>query len=170
MISADELTRLWHVHAAALVLICRVRCNGPEDCVQEAFIRLASQSPVPDDPVAWLARVARNAAITQHRSDTRRRRREQRAARDRPPWFEPVTNVAPFDDTASVIQVGLQQMEQTNREIVIAHVWGGMTFRQIGMAFGISRTSAHRKYNAGLESLKTCLSPTGGDDPTTKNN
>lgn len=34
--------------------MARARCATPEDCVQEAFVRLAKQDKLPDDPMAWL--------------------------------------------------------------------------------------------------------------------
>ena len=55
---AHRLARLLHAHGAALALFARQWCEQPEDVVQEAFCRLASQRTWPDDPVAWLYRHA----------------------------------------------------------------------------------------------------------------
>ena len=41
-------------HAAALTLFARQWCAAPEDVVQEAFVKLSAQRPLPNDPVGWL--------------------------------------------------------------------------------------------------------------------
>ena len=58
MLSSKELAGLWKSHSAPLLLIARGHCgaiaNGAaEDCVQEAFVRLATQDPEPRDPAGW---------------------------------------------------------------------------------------------------------------------
>ena len=60
-----------------------------EDVVQEALTSLLAQTPPPRDPVAWMYRAVRNAAIDQSRATSRRRRREQTVAESRREWFEP---------------------------------------------------------------------------------
>jgi RNA polymerase sigma factor (sigma-70 family) len=157
VISADELAKLWREHGAALMLVCRTRCANPDDCVQEAFVRLASQSPVPDDPVAWLARVARNAAISRARSEGRRKKYEERVASERKAWFEPISSDAYESVSTDEVQSALTQLDESTREIVVAHLWGGLTFRQIAEAFDLSHSSAHRQYAAGLERLRLLL-------------
>lgn len=158
MIGADELADLWRKHAASLTLLCRLRCSSPEDCVQEAFIRLARERPTPNDPVAWLARVARNEALSRWRSDQRRRQREQVVAAERPAWFvEP--RLGGDDSLASPaeVQTALEQLDEATREIVVAHLWSGLSFRQIAEAFELSSSAAHRQYTSGLERLRLLL-------------
>jgi len=155
VIGADELANLWRKHAASLSLLCRLRCSSPEDCVQEAFIRLAREVPVPDDPVAWLARVARNEALSRWRSEQRRRHREQLVAAERPAWFiEPRLGGDSTLASPAEIQSALQQLDESTREIVVAHLWSGLSFRQIAKAFDLSSSAAHRQYTAGLEQMK----------------
>jgi RNA polymerase sigma factor (sigma-70 family) len=158
VIAADELAKLWKEHAAALALVCRMRSSHAEDCVQEAFIRLATQDPVPDDPVAWLARVARNAAISRARSENRRRKREEQSAENRGPWFDNATDASYESITSEEAQAALAQLDEATREIVVAHLWGGLTFRQIAEAFGVSHSSAHRAYTTAMEQLRRRLS------------
>jgi len=157
VIAAEELARLWRLHAAALTMLCRSRCNSPEDCVQEAFVRLAHQDPVPNDLVAWLSRVARNEAIDRARSEARRRQRERQFQELRPQWFADSDVVDPGEERGEEIQLALEQLDLSVREVVIAHIWGGMTFRQIAEAFGISRSTANRHYQQGLASLRQSM-------------
>ncbi|HIG36326.1 MAG TPA: sigma-70 family RNA polymerase sigma factor [Oceanospirillaceae bacterium] len=157
VLSAAQLSTLWQKHAAALLLLARSRCDSPEDCVQQAFIRLATQEPEPDCPLAWLATVVRNEALSHSREQNGRRRREKIAAYDRPRWFQLSHEI--LTDTPSVdeLQNALLTLDDETREIVIAHVWTGMTFRQIAEAFDISRATAHRRYENGLQDLRRVM-------------
>ena len=162
MLSSAELSRLWERHSAALLLMARGRCGGTggdaDDCVQEAFIKLATQSPVPDDPVAWLSRVVRNAAIDAIRSNQRRANREAEASAQRPEWLEPVDSSALDNPSPHEIQQALGALDDVTRDIVVAHIWNQMTFRQIAEAFDLSPATTHRKYEAGIEALRNVMS------------
>jgi len=70
----EQLGRLVDEHAAALVLYARQWCAAPEDVVQEAFVKLASQRREPDNLLGWLYRVVRNGALAAARAERRRRR------------------------------------------------------------------------------------------------
>src|SRR5205807_3467026 len=83
----ELLGRLVDQHAAALVLYARQWCAAPEDVVQEAFLKLATRRPPPDNPVPWLYRVVRNAAVSAARTERRRQRHEAAAAARAAPWF-----------------------------------------------------------------------------------
>lgn len=159
MISPEELARLWRSHAQGLLLLCRARCQEAEDCVQEAFIRLAAQDPAPDDPLAWLSRVARNEAITRCRAAERRQARERVAGQQRMEWFrsESPLGASMATESLAALEAGLRQLDRETLEIVVAHVWGGLTFRQISAAFGMPRSTVNRRYHEGLASLKTLL-------------
>ena len=157
VISATELARIWEQHAAGLLLLARARCPSAEDCVQEAFVRLAVQPTVPDEPVAWLARVVRNLAISQLRSDQHRRIREEKASRERPEWFTSQRESSADELQPADVQTSLSGLDSQAREIVVAHLWSGLSFRQIALAFDISPSMAHRRYVDALERLRQSL-------------
>ena len=163
--SSSQIADLWNQHAAALQLLARARCNVAEDCVQEAFARLATEDPAPEDAVAWLARVVRNESISQLRKAQRRRRREDVFAHERSPWLQPPDS---FNDdliAADEIQQGLLSLDTESREIIIAHLWTGLSFRQIAEAFAISSSAVHRHYHTALARLRDQLgvSPLGAE-------
>src|SRR5271155_3553001 len=81
VMAPGEVARLIDTHSAPLVLYARQWSDSPEDVVQEAFIKLVRQSRPPDDTVAWLYRVVRNAALDDAKMARRRQRRESAAAR-----------------------------------------------------------------------------------------
>ncbi|MGC3971460.1 MAG: RNA polymerase sigma factor [Pirellulales bacterium] len=158
-IAVDILASLVARYAGPLALFARQWCEtggraSVDDIVQEAFVQLAQQINVPDDPPAWLYRAVRNGSISSRRSWLRRRRREQSAAVVRPDWFQP-NDDARLDAAAAT--EALSQLEGELREIVTAHLWGGLTFDQIAGLVGISSSTAHRRYREGLEQLRNRL-------------
>jgi RNA polymerase sigma-70 factor (ECF subfamily) len=150
----EALVRLVDERAAALVLYARQWCDAPEDVVQEAFIKLARQSRPPDHVLPWLYRVVRNGALSAARSARRRRRHEAAAAARTPDWFLP-SDSARLD--AAVAAQALQRLPADEREVVVAHLWGGLTFEQIGELTSTSASTAHRRYLAALSALRTRL-------------
>jgi RNA polymerase sigma-70 factor (ECF subfamily) len=166
-IGLEILGRLFDEHAAALALFARPWCDAPEDVVQDAFVALARQAPAPDRPVAWLYRVVRNGAIAAARRSRRRKRREQRAAGREStggaPWFDAT------DDRIDAAQAArlLDELDAETRAIIIARVWGGLTFEDVARLQGCSLTTAHRRYQAGLARLHERLeSPWTPTSPT----
>ena len=150
----ERLGQLVDELAGALTLYARQWCASPEDVVQEAFVRLASQRQPPDNLKAWLYTVVRHAAISAGRSERRRRQHETAAAASRPTWFEPADN-ARLD--AAAVTGALETLPGEQREALVAHVWGGLTFEQVGALTGVSASTAHRRYLQALERLRERL-------------
>lgn len=150
----SPLSRILDQHAAALVLYARQLCSDPEDAVQHAFIKLSDFEPWPDDLRAWLYRVVRNEAIGQWRSEQSRRKREQAVAQSRAAWFDP--NPGDRIDADHAV-AALAKLEPNQREIVVARIWGGLSFREIAELIGISSSTAHRDYQQALQALQNEL-------------
>ena len=147
-IGPETLGELYDRHAAALVLYARQWSVTPEDVVQDAFIALARRRVAPDQALAWLFRVVRNGALAASRHDRRRARREGKVAAPAA-WF------AAGDDAidARHAQGLLADLDPAARSVIIARIWGGLTFDAIAQAEGCSLTTAHRRYQAGLAQL-----------------
>jgi RNA polymerase sigma-70 factor (ECF subfamily) len=145
-----------------LRLYARQWCAGPEaeDAVQEAFLSLARQSVLPDQVAAWLHRVVRNAALSAGRSRHRRKAREARASSGEA-WFSAVDDQL---DAQSATRL-MAELELHCREVIVARIWGGLTFDQIARLQGCSLTTAHRRFQQGLAQLherleRPCSTPT----------
>ncbi len=149
----ELLARLIERHAAALVLYARQWCAAAEDVVQEALVKLAGQRVLPRNVPAWLYRVVRNGAISAARAESRRRRHEAEAAQARP-WFQADTDAVMDSETATL---ALRQLPLEQREIIVAHLWGGLSFEDAGQLAGCSSSTAHRRYLAGLALLRERL-------------
>jgi RNA polymerase sigma factor (sigma-70 family) len=151
--SPSDLARLIDLHGAALVLCARQWCIEPEDVVQEAFLKLARQSMVPDDAVAWLYRVVRNGAIDAGKLARRRRRRETAAARPVRWFIEPEVDGL---DAATAV-AALERLSPEEREVIVARHWGGLSFEQIALVVGCSTSTAFRRYSSGVDQLRERL-------------
>jgi RNA polymerase sigma-70 factor (ECF subfamily) len=158
----SQLAQLVDRHAAALALYARQWCRAPDDVVQEAFVKLAAQRPPPARAAAWLYKVVRNAAISAGRGERRRRRHESEAAARAASWFVPTEGAALDGESATR---ALEALPPQLREPVVAHLWGGLSFGEIGELMGLSASTAHRRYLEGLAALRErlrvpCPSPT----------
>ena len=154
--SARLLADLIDTHAAALGLFARQWCAVPEDVVQEAYCKLAGQSTWPDDPVAWLYRVTKNAAIDAGKADHRRKRREAAVARP-VRWFVEA-EVDGLDAAAAM--AALEHLPADQREAIIGRLWSGMTLEQVAAVAGCSVSSAHRRFESGIAALRERLGVT----------
>ncbi len=150
----EQLGRLIDAQAAALVLYARQWCASPEDVVQEAFVKLAARTPSPDPVLPWLYRVVRNGALSARRADSRRKRHEAVAAARQPAWFVPSEGTA-LD--ALTVSAALQTLPLEQREVLVARLWGGLTFEQIAELTSTSSSSTHRLYHAGIAALRERL-------------
>ena len=161
----EQLGRLVDGHAAALVLYARQWCAAPEDVVQEAFIKLCREHPEPDNVAAWLHRVVRNGALSAARAERRRKRHESAAAAVVPGWFVPAEEAALDAEAATA---ALEALPPELREPLVAHVWGGLTFEQVGELTGVSSSTAHRRYLSALSALRERLRVPCPNRPTTR--
>jgi RNA polymerase sigma factor (sigma-70 family) len=158
VMDSDRLGRMIDQHAAALELYARQWCGAAEDVVQEAFLKLAQQTRPPDNPAAWLFRTVRNAAINAGVAEGRRRRHESEAVDRARGWF----HASPGESSSDAIdpvaaEAELRHLPVEQREVIVAHLWGGLTFEQIGQVSGTSSSTAHRLYAAGLSALRERL-------------
>jgi RNA polymerase sigma-70 factor (ECF subfamily) len=151
-IEPELLGRIFDEHASALVLYARQWSDRPEDIVQDAFVALARQRWRPDRVVPWLYRVVRNASIAEARSDRRRRHREALVSGTEG-WF------AAADDRIDAAEATrlLADLTLEEREVIVARVWGELTFEEIARLQACSLTTAHRRYVAGLARLQERL-------------
>ena len=150
MISPHDFARLVEKHGPPLVLYARQWCAMPEDVVQEAFLKLVGQGRPPRDVVSWLYKVVRHGAIDAGRATARRHRRESAVAR--PVRYFVESEIDGLD--AAVAVAALQRLPVEQREVIVARLWGGLSFEQIAEAAGCSASTACRRFSAGIDTLR----------------
>ena len=153
-VGPELLGRMLDRHAAALALYARQWCRTPDDVVQRAFVQLARQSAVPEQVEMWLYRVVRNGAISAARAEQRRRQHENAAAEMACAWFVPSE---PSGLDAAAAAAALESLAADEREVIVAHLWGGLTFQEIAGVTGLSPSTAHRRYESGLRQLREIM-------------
>lgn len=151
----EQLAELVDRYGAALVLYARQWCDCPEDVVQTALLKLVRVRTPPDNLIPWLYRVVRNGAIDASRAARRRLKYETAAADHAPKWFSPSYDPTGLDARAAAL--ALAELPAETREIIVAHIWGGLTFEQIAAAVDSSAATCYRRYAAGLEILRQKL-------------
>lgn len=161
MMTPSEFARLLDVHGPPLILYARQWCATPEDVVQDAFVKLVALREKPNEVVAWLFRVVRNGAIDAGRTAKGRRRRESAVARPER-WF--VEEAADGLDAEEAVEA-LQRLAVEEREIIVARLWGGLSFEQIADVASCSASTAFRRFSAGIDTLRKEL---GLPCPTTR--
>jgi RNA polymerase sigma-70 factor (ECF subfamily) len=60
----------------------------------------------------------------------------------------------------------LERLPAELREVIVARLWGGLTFDQIAAVFGCSASSAFRRFEAGIAALREVLGVPCPTDPT----
>jgi RNA polymerase sigma-70 factor (ECF subfamily) len=151
-ITAEQLGRLYREHAPALRLYVRQWPSGDEDLVQDAFVKLAQQTPAPEQVLPWLYRVVRNGALAAGRGEARRRHRQDQVSVSEV-WFATAEDQLDAREATRL----LAELPLEQREVVVARIWGGLTFEQIAGLAGCSLPTAHRRYQAGLAALRERL-------------
>jgi RNA polymerase sigma factor (sigma-70 family) len=151
-ITPEELGSLYRTHAPALRLYARQWPCGDEDLVQESFIKLVQQASLPYKVLPWLYRVIRNGALAANRSAARRRQHQDRASSPEV-WFDTTDDrVDGREATRLLSELPLEQ-----REVIVARIWGGLTFEEIAELVDCSLPTAHRRYQTGLIKLRERL-------------
>ena len=141
-------------HGAALLLYARQWYWVPEDALQEALIDLLRQAPVPRHPVAWLFTTIRRRAMNLARAEQRRTRHQRKAAAEQATWFLSDDDT-PFEP--GELERMLAQLPQLEREIVVARIWGELSFEQIAALVTRSTSAVHRRYQRALGVLGSML-------------
>jgi RNA polymerase sigma-70 factor (ECF subfamily) len=154
----SELAALIKTQLPALLLFARQwPHDSPEDIVQEAFMRLLEQPVPPENVTAWLFTVVRNLSNNHIRSEKRRKNREIEKSSQNSSWFVAQDRDGETNDHHTELIEQLQQLPFQYREVIVAKIWGKLTFDQIAVIQETSTSSAHRIYQTGIKLLQEKL-------------
>ena len=138
----------------ALSVYARHWGGDAEDLVQEVLLKLVRETNWPDNPRAWAFRVLRNLALNRQRAGYRRTKHESLSAQQRESWFELRFDQVLDGDAATR---HLLNLSDDDREIVVARIWGELSFEEIAALVDRPLSTVHRRYGAALETLKQRL-------------
>jgi RNA polymerase sigma-70 factor (ECF subfamily) len=122
-----------------------------EDVVHRIFLALLERKVRPDDPRPYLFRAVRNTSLNYFRDRSR-----DVDLPDDEPWFKAET----VDCTAQLdLGRALRELQEDQRDVVMMHLWGGLTFQEVATALDISANTAASRYRYALLALKQVLTP-----------
>ena len=149
-----EIEELYRRHGAALVLFARAISGDrgrAQDAVHQVFLKLLESAGVDRaiDPKAYLFQGVRNTVF----NDLKRQHRQVELHPDSA-WFEP-----PERDHARerTLRRALSELAPDQREVVVLHVWGELTFTQVAEVLGISSNTAASRYRYALNKLRDVM-------------
>jgi RNA polymerase sigma factor (sigma-70 family) len=133
---------------------------GAEDAMQEALLAAVSAWPedgVPDNPVAWLVRVASRRLVEQYRRDTARRRREEivEAGGERAP--DPAS--AADDSLVLLFMCCHPALTPASAIPLTLRAVGGLTTREIAAAFLVPESTMAQRISRAKARVAASAEP-----------
>ncbi|HUI72143.1 MAG TPA: sigma-70 family RNA polymerase sigma factor [Spirochaetia bacterium] len=135
--------------------------EAAEDAVQEAMVAASTQwriKGLPDDPRAWLTRVAFRRMVDQIRSESSRRRREVEEAAKAPPVEEPpdLDAVPQEDDTLTLLFMCCHPSLSPSSAIALTlRAVGGLTTAEIAHAFLVPEATMAQRISRAKQTIKS---------------
>jgi RNA polymerase sigma-70 factor (ECF subfamily) len=158
----NEVTRIYRETIRPLYAYVSRRVGGDislaEDFVQEAWMRALNDWPgkgVPNEPLAWLLRVAHNVLVSHFRRVT-------------PQQIDPAFDVTAFDiedekfspaspDAAAAVGWGMTQLRRSHSEILEAFYFEGKTVLEIAAERSLSERAVEGRLRRARAKLKKKL-------------
>lgn len=160
MLTEAELVQIYREHTGPLYAFVSRRVGGDralaEDIVQDAWLRAVDTWPrrgTPDQPRAWLIRVARNLLVSHFR-------------RRRPTPVDPTELDLHADDycpetpwAAALVSWGLARLRRAQAALLEAFYFDGKSTREIAGEFGLSERAVEGRLRRARQNLKKRLRP-----------
>ena len=159
-VNANLIATLLQQHAVALRRYAAQWTICPDDCVQDAFVKLAGQTELPDSLAAWLYRVVKNGAINRAKSEQRREKHERLAAKQlavEKMAADQKLGGSRHTDEQIELETALAKLNPTDRELIVLRIWSQLTWEEIANLTDQSSSGAQRHYVAALKTLKHLL-------------
>ena len=144
----DSVRRLYEQHAKGLIAYA---CSfvttfaTAEDVLHQVFERLLrGDLAITGAPVSYLYRAVRNTALNKVRNRAGEVGFEEG-------WLE---SSKAMEHTAVEVQSALRELPEQQREVILMHVWGQMSFEEVAIALEISPNTAASRYRYGLSKLR----------------
>ena len=156
---AGALDTIWEHHADRAfrhALYVTGSREDAEDVVQTVFVRLAGLGADllgVRDLVAYLGAMVHREALAVSR---RRAPRDGRAVADADALLAEGSSPELDAERREVAEL-VAALPPEQREVLVLHVWGGMSFREIGRITGVSMFTAASRYRLGTRQLRRAL-------------
>lgn len=153
----DDVQRLYEAHARVLFAYGRSLVGEAavaEDLLHQVFARLLQGDIAVDGlPLAYLCRAVRNAAFNHRRTAARETSFEAHET-----WLEAPAGTT---DTGLALEQAMTTLPAEQREVLLLHVWGDLTFREIAEILDLPANTVASRYRYALAKLRRVLTPLG---------
>ncbi len=150
-----DIEALYRQHGSGLLLFALAMTgerSRAQDAVHHVFLKLLEHGDLgrASDPKAYLFGCVRNAVFDE------RKRQSRSEPLDDSAWFSP-----PDRDYAAEqkLRNALAVLPDDQREVVVLHIWGELTFAQIGDLLKVSSNTAASRYRYALDKLRESILP-----------
>ncbi len=153
--SLAEIEFLYRQHGAALLLFASTitgERDRAQDAVHQVFLKLIENGNLSraKDKKAYLFACIRNAVLNERKFQGRHEPFETDSA-----WFTPPNRDVTGERN---LRRALAVLPDDQRQIVVLHLWGDLTFSQISDLLSISSNTAASRYRYALEKLRSAMS------------
>lgn len=167
----DALAEAYRRHGGAVhALACRVLGRGPQadDVAQEVFVELWRR-PERFDPArgtlrTYLMTIAHARAVDLLRSESARRAREERSARETATAGYDIEHHAWDLAVADQVRAALADLPPEERRAIELAYFGGHTYREVATMLGQPEGTVKSRIRTGLRRLRALLERHGADE------
>jgi len=152
--SMPPIEGLYRQYGAPLLLFAISICgetSRAQDAVHQVFLTLMETNNLMNalDPKAYLFASVRNFLF----NDNKHRKRNVGIEADQL-WFTP-----PDRDHAAELNLrrALQALPEDQRQVVVLHIWGELTFAQVAEVLSIGANTAASRYRYALTKLREAM-------------
>jgi len=152
--SFPQIEDLYYQYGGSLLLFAVSVCgesSRAQDAVHQVFLKLMEAGSIQNalDPKAYLFASVRNVLLNERKF----RKRNVPLEPDRM-WFVP-----PNRDYAAELHLrgALQSLPDDQRQVLVLHVWGELTFSQVAEVLKISANTAASRYRYALTKLRDAM-------------
>jgi len=149
-----EIEVLYRQHGAALLLFASALSGDrgrAQDALQQVFLKAIENGSLSQaiNKKAYLFACVRNAVLNDAKLQQRNMPLDIDSA-----WFSP-----PDRDYAAEqnLRRALGDLPEDQREVIVLHVWGDLTFSEIGDLLGVSLNTAASRYRYALAKLREAM-------------
>lgn len=149
-----DIEFLYRQHGPALLLFAQTvtgERGRAQDAVHQVFLKVIEKGNLNQvgDKKAYLFACVRNAALNEGKLRNRNAPLDPNAA-----WFGP-----PDRDYAGEqnLRRALQSLPDDQRQVMVLHVWGDMTFSQISNLLNLSSNTVASRYRYALAKLRDSM-------------
>lgn len=147
----EDVRDLYRDHGPALLAYAAAMLGDrstAEDVLHMVFLKLMGSPQLPAEPRPYLFRAVRNAALNSRRSRSRDVPLEEQSWLAGPPAMV---------EEGLALEKAMGELPPEQREVVVMHIWGEMTFEEIARVLDLQANTAASRYRYGLNKLRAIM-------------